>query len=129
MTNERLEQIIHDGKNKWANYHQMKEVSDELWGDVLEDAHLVCYDAVNLVFELHSSTSGMHASWHVNISPSCTIFLNKKLEIPLVGIGGTFSAALASFCLRSRLNAGKYSPKKKKIGYSEQFVTSLGDSI
>ena len=62
---------------EFASYYDLPEVTKEVIDETLEACSLICYDAVNLQFELSSSTSGMYAKWVVRISPSCTVYLNK----------------------------------------------------
>ncbi len=84
---------------KWANYNQMAEVPEGLWATLFKYIHVICFDAVNLIFEIHSSTSGMYGHWEVSVSPSCTVYMERALK-HRGGSGGTFSSALADFTLK-----------------------------
>lgn len=104
LTDQDLQDIITKSKSdpyKWASYFDMKQVEDDVMNAALEASYEFCYDAANLVFTLHSSTSGMYASWHVSISMDCTVYINRMKNAP-TGIGNSMNAALADFALRCR---------------------------
>lgn len=78
----------------WASNSDLAEVDAELLERVIEASYYYCYDAANLVYEFHSSTSGMYGSWQVKVSGSCTVYTNKKAP---VGTGKHINIALAEF--------------------------------
>ena len=97
--NERLEEIIEKAKDKWASYGDILEGPKALIDALIDEARHYCFDAVNLQFELSSSTSGMYPKWYIKISMSCTVYIGKPQP---VGIGNSFSAACADFILKGR---------------------------
>lgn len=79
---------------KFASYYDLPNVTKEVIDQTLEACYLICYDAVNLQFELRSSTSGMNPKWHVSISPMCTVYLNKMRRGMPSGTGKDLNEAL-----------------------------------
>jgi hypothetical protein len=80
----------------WAKYSDLKEIDNSLLNKAIESAQVVCVQAVSLVFEYNSSTSGMYAYWKVSISPSCTIHLKYLGKMP-TGCGNHVNEALNAF--------------------------------
>lgn len=75
-------------------YNSLFDIDKKLLEKALEKARYYCCDAVNLVFEHHSSTSGMYPSWEIFVSSGCTVYIGKKEPM---GGGETFNEALKSF--------------------------------
>lgn len=78
----------------YASYSDLSNTPIEIINEAVKAAFVYCFDAVNLVFELHSSTSGMYPYWSVDVSPSCTVFM--ALKAPR-GHGGNLTDALKDF--------------------------------
>lgn len=78
----------------WASYADLKEIDHELLNRAVDAARYYCFDAVNLVFVLSTTTSGMYGTWSISVSTDCTVYLNKKSP---KGMGGHFNDALKAF--------------------------------
>lgn len=109
-----------DNGFKFASYYDLPEVKKEVIDETLEACYLICYDAVNLQFELSSSTSGMYAKWRVNISPMCTVYINKIKDRGLPsGTGSDLNEALLNLAKACRDTHDKYEREKNANGESQ----------
>jgi len=98
-TKEQLEAIVEEDKDKWASLHDLN-VPKELIDDVYGAGSFFCYDAVNLVLENSSSTSGMYGIWGVDVSLHCTVELDRMRRYSSRASGKTLRAAFATFILQ-----------------------------
>jgi hypothetical protein len=128
MTDEELQKIIDDSKDKWASYLQFKDVQDAVVDAAVEAAQWFCYDSINLVFSHQSSTSGMYAKWRVNISATCTMYLGRVVNAP-TGVAGTINAALADFTLQCRKAAKDREDEKKAMKMTTQSFIDVASKV
>jgi len=98
----------------WAQHSDLKDIDLELLEKAEDVSSYYCYDAVNLSFSRHSSTSGMYGKWHITIDVSCTVYMGRTAPS---GYGRDVNEALRRYiasCIENK-ERGEYQHLREKM--------------